>query len=377
MQENNPEIKLNYLNDVPDPVTTPKSTNDPITEIVQNNSLDDAITVSDDLFNLYKNDNPANPTTIEQNIGSNTATSNSNEIDPDTNSEEEVLAAGLYDVLVQNGGIGKVEKFDGKLSTVQELIKNAPEQRFQQYLSTLPKVARDLIEYSSQLDDGATTKDLENYFNNVQKIENHSKELNLDDANVARSFMENAYKKENPDYDPDMIDAMLNILEDKGTLISKAKDKKTKELKDAAALNARLKQQAIDRKRDALEETATFNSKVASYIQSNEFWNDTRKTKVRTELTQENLQQKMHAINNSPELFGEFANFASYIKKDGTFDREGYMDNFKPDATALRNNMYSDQFRTILKSGSFSKPQNEGVTFGGRKMTPAKYTVTQ
>lgn len=191
---------------------------------------------------------------------------------------------------------------------LQEQEKALPEKLFLNYVETRPDFIQDLLEYQASLDN-PKVEDLRDFWNKYIDVpQEHDIETNEGAREYLKSLPEfvKFYKT------PEKIEQALDLLDDDGELLERAKELKAEEMKAKEVEKAEALKKANEAKQQKLENEKRFAGeiqKVASELK----WEDAKKKKALTEINPNNISQKWQAISSKPKALVQFGDLFSYF----------------------------------------------------------------
>lgn len=268
------------------------------------------------------------------------------------------IPSEIYSVLeskglkLEEGEEWSKDTFENKLAAYEPIIVD-------KFISSAPKITQDLIKYATLLGDKASKETIEEFFKS--SFDDFSeKQYDFTAIDEARAYMKEALQVQLKGIDKEDLEIMLDSMEDRGVLETKASEHyaKVKENKALERQN-KLKQQE-QYNLQVQEENNKFFSTLENELSKVE-WSKAKKDQIKAHFDDNITTSKLKAIYDNPSNYFHLLNFLTYFD-NGKFDFSQFAKSYGQ-AGEFRNNIVKDLFNTGVPSNSGStKPLTSNRT---------------
>jgi len=276
--------------------------------------------------------------------------------------EKDEVATSLFDVLKDKGLFSQDEEFDGTWEKLEEKFNELPDRITTSIVSQFPQPVQDLLEFALSKPK-LKYEDLQEFFNSTKQ-----EELNLDlsDNDDARKYLTQVYLAQGEDEED--IEDILDRLEDKGKLITKAQaekakaDAQTTKQKEALVEQAKRERQAEEQKYEQIVQG------INQELQTSKFSPEMKK-QVLANLDSNTLASKNAKVMQSPKGLVQLAAFyATFDEKSGTFNLDVFRKQLlSKEVESQKKSALKDKFSSSPISKS--KSVNDGMD-ANKKFVP-------
>lgn len=237
------------------------------------------------------------------------------ETETEINKEEEepTNINTIYSVLKDFIPLDETEKVDEDFLRGQ--LNELPSKLFMDYVDNRPQIVKDLLQYQANLDN-PTSEQLATFFKDY--LQPTDIKYDIDSVEGARQYLKSLpeftkfYKTE------DRIEQGLDILEDGGEIVERAKEFYSEgESKRKAAKEAEL-QRVAQEKKSKEEKQAAFTKALQDEASKLE-WELSRKQKALNQINPDNISNKWSAISTNPKHLIQFGNILDYYDGEKGF----------------------------------------------------------
>lgn len=233
-----------------------------------------------------------------------------------TEEETEVVPTNIdtiYSVLKDFVPLEETEKVDEEF--LRKQLNGLPSKLFMDYVDNRPQIVKDLLQYQSSLDN-PTPEHLATFFKDY--LQPTEVKHDIETTEGARQYLKSLpqftkfYKTE------DRIEQGLDILEDGGEIIERAKEfYQEGEVQRKAAKEAEL-QRVIQENKDKEVKQAAFDKALQDEA-AKLTWELSRKQKALNQLNKDNVSNKWNSISTNPKHLIEFGNILDYYTQENGF----------------------------------------------------------
>ena len=178
------------------------------------------------------------------------------------------------------------------------------------------------------------------------------KEVVLDDSDSARKYIKSQKQFKAMFDTEDEMNEALDLLEDRGKLLSKARELHEKTLENKKSEAAKQVELAKQEKADKIAREKEFAQNIQKELESFQ-WTEAKKQEVLPYLNANKITETWQQIVQSPKAFAQFGDILSHFK-DGSFDKlynilEGKKGS--KEAKSKLSSIEKDSLSKLLKGG--------------------------
>lgn len=293
---------------------------------------------------------------------------NDNADDSDDDSEEDddsvpdEIVKAKYELLKEKGILDETDTPTEEY--IDEQLETLPDRVFLNYVKGLPEFMQKAIIYGAN-QPGLKQEDFIKFVNDFVSDTTGSIDISTNEG--ARTYLKSlpAFKEL---YESDEeVDEVLNILEDKGTLVSRAEKLKAKDDEKRNAAQQKLIDDAEKAKEAKKKSQKEFADRI-SQESENLNWKDERKRSAISNINQEYISTRYQNVIGNPKGIIQLADIFSYIDENGTFDKlyevlEGKVNSKKVNNTR-KNIEKQDALTRALSKSKAPKNTESGFEVG-------------
>lgn len=225
--------------------------------------------------------------------------------------ESTEVSSDIYQLLRDFNLVPEMEKPDEE--TIRESLNSFGSESVKAYFESRPKKFQDFFRYQNALEN-PTDKDLDDFYK--QYIKDDAVEIK--DETVAREYLKNSPEFKALYDDADDMEEALDLLADKGKLITKATTIEAKNNTSKEADREKVIAQAEATKKENLESAKLFYQSVQEELEKTK-WSKQQKEAALKASDSKYISNVWAEVIKNPKGFGQFANLLTYFK-DGNFD---------------------------------------------------------
>lgn len=306
----------------------------------------------EELFDTIEGPTPPDDGGQEMNIVSASDFVESHEEEEEIEEGQDPNAMGLYKTLVEKGIFSEDEKFQGTWDAIDDKLSELPYLVKQQIIENSPEPVQKLFDYVFA-DERTVTKEtlkefLTTYLEDTQEMTPQAFES--DDS--ARQYLKQAFAQNSAIKD-DEVDIMLDVLEEKGELKSRAEALEQQRISQKSNKHEELLEQRKAQASQQQEAQKEFSHSVVKALDETG-WRKTRINDIKKSLSSQQTQRVFTQAWNSPKALIQLANLGLYFDLEkGEFDFDEFVKQVaSKDIKNLKDKQIQDNFSS---SGTKSK----------------------
>lgn len=228
--------------------------------------------------------------------------------------DDRVMA--LYELMLENKFIDKVEDFKGTLDDLEKIIHELPERYLNLAISSLSPYTQDLLVYASNLGENATKEELKKFFDTYVDIPTYD----LEDEEQAYDYLKEKLQGNKTFKNEEKLNSYLDSLVEDGSIREIAKEVYDEDQANIQKQKEEEKERVIQLKQKRQEEIKQFYNSLEEQIKSYD-WKEERKKEVFKNLDPQEAQRKNLLISKSPKALIQLADiYSRFDEKTGAFD---------------------------------------------------------